>query len=170
MDLIADLRYAVRLLRKTPSSPLPHCRHAGAGHWRQHHHFLARADDAAAAAAVPESGPGRHGLGGSDRGGFPQKHAGSRQLPGLARDEPVVHRHGGHRVRVREPHRRRCAGARPRPARDRELLLRAGRPACPRPRLHGGRRHQRRASRGDQPRPLAAPLRRRSRHHRPHDC
>ena len=38
-----------------------------------------------------------------------------------------------------------------------------------RPRLHGGGRHQRSASRGDQPRALAAPLRRRSGHRRPHD-
>ncbi len=137
-------------------------RHAGARHWRQHHHLLARADDAAQAAAVPESRPGRHGLGGQNRGGFPQKHARSRQLPGLARDEPVVHRHGGHRICVREHHRRRLSGDRPRPSRDGELLLRPGRPARGGPRLHGGGRHERSASRRDQPCTLAAPLRRRS--------
>src|SRR5262249_23324050 len=59
-------------------------RDAGARHWRQHHDLLARADDAAAAAAVPESGPGRHGLGRQSGGGFRQKHTRSRQLPGLA--------------------------------------------------------------------------------------
>ena len=170
MDLLADLRYAVRLLRKTPVFTVAAIGTLALGIGANTTIFslvqtmLLR--------PLPYQNPDQVVMVWEDRtaAGFPR----NTPAPANYSDWRAMNRSftdmAATGVRVREPHRRRCAGARPRPARDRELLLRAGRPACPRPRLHGGGRHQRRASRGDQPRALAAPLRRRSGHHRPHDC
>ena len=105
MDLLADLRYAVRLLRKTPVFTVAAIGTLALGIGANTTIFSLV--QTMLLQPLPYQNPDRVVMVWEERhrGGFPQKHARSRQLQRLARDEPVVHRHGGHRVRVREPYR-----------------------------------------------------------------
>ena len=126
MDLFADLRYALRLLRKTPVFTVAATGTLALGIGASTTIFslvqtmLLR--------PLPYQNPDQVVMVWEEKhcSGFPQKHARSRQLQRLARDEPILHRPGGDRVRVREPHQRRPAGTGARPRRDPELLLLLG--------------------------------------------
>ena len=101
-------------------------------------------------------------MGGRQLSGVPAKHAGAGELSRLESAQPRLHRRRGHARRRGEPDVRRSARTGPRAARHREFLRGARRQAAGRPDVHGRRRPHRRASRGHQPWPVAAALRRQS--------
>ena len=93
----------------------------------------------------------------------------TRRMDRVAAPQYRLHRSRDQPAGRRDAVRRRRTRTGSRAEGDLELLERARRAADARPRLHRGRGRQGRARRRDQPRTVAAPLRRRIRHRRPQD-
>ena len=168
--LLQDLRYAARTLDEEPRLRGAHHHVPGARHRGEQHDLQRGRHRGDPAAAVPRSRPS--GLAAHDASG--QRHRPRRRLlsgrSGLEGADAHVRRHrDGHRTQPDAVGRRRARAIQRRDG-DLEHVSDDRRPADPRPPDSPGRRHARRAARGaPQPRRLAAPLRRRSVGHRPHD-
>jgi hypothetical protein len=108
-DILSDLRFAVRTLRKAPVFTVTVVGALGALHWRQHRDLLGGRHHTLPPAALPGSGTARLGYGRRSRPGLPGHAVFVSGLPVCRGQQPILRRDRNVSHRILRDRGRRAA-------------------------------------------------------------